>query len=82
MYFLLSVVGDGQEAGSVDVRAKRVGAETADTSAQHRGRRVTESPRRARAICFTICRGSTDPATRYDNHSDAEHAQREFLNVR
>lgn len=33
MYFLLSVVGDGQEAGSVDVRAKRVGAETADTSA-------------------------------------------------
>lgn len=31
--FLLSAVGDGQEVGPDNVRAKRGGAETADTSA-------------------------------------------------
>lgn len=78
-YFLLSAIGNGQEAGSVDVRVKCGSAETADTSAQYRGRCVTESPRRTRAIRFTFTHSSTDLASRYHNHRDAEYVQRGLL---
>lgn len=82
MHLLLSAVGDGQEAGPVGVRAERARAKAADTAAQYRGRRVTKSPRRTRAIRFTITRDFMDPASRHDNHGDTEYAQREHLNAR
>lgn len=78
--FLSAVVRDGQEIGPAGLRAERAGTKATNTPKEYRGRRVTESPRQTRAICFAITGNPVDFAPCYYNQRGCEHAQREQLN--
>lgn len=78
--FLSAVVRDRQEIGPAGLRAERSGTKATNTSKEYRGRRVTESPRRARAICFAITSNPVDFAPCYHNQCRLEHAQQKRLN--
>lgn len=77
--FLSAVVRDGQEIGPAGVRAERGSAKTTDTPAEYRGRRVTESPRRARAICSATTGNLVDFAPCHYNQRGPRRTQRERL---
>lgn len=77
--FLSAVVRDGQEIGPAGLRAERSGTKATNTPEECRGRRVTGSLRRARAICYAITGNPVDSAPRHHNQHRSEHAQRERL---
>lgn len=78
--FLSAVVRDGQEIGPAGLRAERGGTKATNTPEEYRGRRVTESPRRARAIYFAITGNSMDFASCYHNQRRGEYVKRKRLN--
>lgn len=78
--FLSAVVRDGQEIGPAGLRAERGGTKATNTPEEYRGRRVTESPRRARAIYFAITGNSMDFASCYHNQHRGEYVKRKRLN--
>lgn len=80
--FLSAVVRDGQEIGPAGLRAERGGTKATNTPEEYRGRRVTESPRRARAIYFAITGNSMDFASCYHNQRRGEYVKQKRLNPR
>lgn len=80
--FLSAVVRDGQEIGPAGLRAERGGTKATNTPEEYRGRRVTESPRRARAIYFAITGNTMDFASCYHNQRRGEYVKQKRLNPR